>query len=561
MVIYNVSIEERIAKLVSKSSQNSVNGNKGDEVHFTFDSEWQGHDKKVALFVWGGKYYPVEFTGNICTVPPLYNTNNFRLGVYVGETTDSETYLSSTEIEIPCKLSIRDFAKSSHGEVGKNYTYEAKGYAESAKISEENSKKSEENAKLSETNAYNSEVASKNSEISARNDAEIARQFAGNTEQIEARISRNDKRITNLEQGLVPSPFVTDDSVAYIKDVPLNALPYAEIKKIGGMIYKDADTLKHAKATEIKSEGANLFNDIEWFNRKGFTKQNDGSWRCHSLNEPCFANTSGRSGSMYINVNAKTENSGSVMYLRVYYTDGTGAIGCDVIPTTDFVTVSMTTDASKTVDYILWTYGSAGTYYVKGISISFVEGGYKPYVCNILSIPSEVQVENGINEDCYDSIEWDEKGESTRKIRVGEVDMGTLDWNHSSSVKGFFSSSNLPVDSVERSQGKCAPYTVVSKPYSNLANGEMIVRDPSYSSRSRVYVKDDRYTDGEIFKAAMSGVMLYYELATPEITNISDILPADNLIGVEGGGTIIAVNEHGYAVPTEITYQIKEATL
>ena len=61
---------------------------------------------------------------------------------------------------------------------------------------------------------------------------------------MEARISRNEKRITNLEKRVEPEPFETDSSVAYIKEVPQNALPYAEISKIGGMTHKDGNTLK-----------------------------------------------------------------------------------------------------------------------------------------------------------------------------------------------------------------------------------------------------------------------------------------------------------------------------
>ena len=59
----------------------------------------------------------------------------------------------------------------------------------------------------------------------------------------------------------------------------------------------------------------------------------------------------------------------------------------------------------------------------------------------------------------------------------------------------------------------------------------------------------------------MSGVILYYELATPEVTDISDILPEDNYIGVEGGGTLTFKNEYEYDVPSEVTYQIKGATV
>lgn len=48
------------------------------------------------------------------------------------------------------------------------------------------------------------------------------------------RISAVEKRVSNLELAIIPSPFVTDDTVAYVKAVPVNALPYAEVNEIGG---------------------------------------------------------------------------------------------------------------------------------------------------------------------------------------------------------------------------------------------------------------------------------------------------------------------------------------
>ena len=47
-------------------------------------------------------------------------------------------------------------------------------------------------------------------------------------------------------------------------------------------------------------------------------------------------------------------------------------------------------------------------------------------------------------------------------------------------------------------------------------------------------------------------------LESPETTDISDIITLDNLFAVEGGGTVTMVNEHGYAVPSTITYQLKQ---
>lgn len=52
-------------------------------------------------------------------------------------------------------------------------------------------------------------------------------------------------------------------------------------------------------------------------------------------------------------------------------------------------------------------------------------------------------------------------------------------------------------------------------------------------------------------------IELWYETTDPETTDISDLITTDNLIEVEGGGTLTFVNEHGAAVPSTILYQTK----
>lgn len=149
MVIYRLKVSERVITLLSIDNI-SVGGNKGDKAIFDLDDEWSSgalYGDLMALFVWNGKYYPSEIKSNAsgeyeCEVPPMYNTSNFRIGIYIGEDANSEPYLSTTEIEIPCRLSIRDFAVSAHNEVGKNYTYEALGYATEAKNAAQSAKES-----------------------------------------------------------------------------------------------------------------------------------------------------------------------------------------------------------------------------------------------------------------------------------------------------------------------------------------------------------------------------------------------------------------------------------
>lgn len=78
-----------------------------------------------------------------------------------------------------------------------------------------------------------------------------------------------------------------------------------------------------------------------------------------------------------------------------------------------------------------------------------------------------------------------------------------------------------------------------------------------------VRVRDTAYTDAAAFKQAMSGVMLYYELANPIVTDISSLIPDDFLrnIEVEAGGSITFKNSNGDSycipVPSEEEYVVK----
>ena len=56
-------------------------------------------------------------------------------------------------------------------------------------------------------------------------------------------------------------------------------------------------------------------------------------------------------------------------------------------------------------------------------------------------------------------------------------------------------------------------------------------------------------TDNEVY--------IVERLAEPIETDISAYLKEDNLIEVEGGGTITAVNEHGLATPSKIQFVSK----
>lgn len=100
------------------------------------------------------------------------------------------------------------------------------------------------------------------SDATAKN-TNLQNQITQNAQNIEqnAQIgSRNAKRLDGLEQRINPSPFVTDSTVAYQKDVPSNAVGAVEIQAIGGMTYRDeaTNTLKNSLVTAVKSVWENI---------------------------------------------------------------------------------------------------------------------------------------------------------------------------------------------------------------------------------------------------------------------------------------------------------------
>lgn len=77
-----------------------------------------------------------------------------------------------------------------------------------------------------------------------------------------------------------------------------------------------------------------------------------------------------------------------------------------------------------------------------------------------------------------------------------------------------------------------------------------------------VRVRDTAYTDATAFKQAMQGVILYYELETPIVTDISSLIPDDFLrnIEVEAKGSVTFKNSNDsyrIPVPSEEEYIVK----
>ena len=369
-----------------------------------------------------------------------------------------------------------------------------------------------------------------------------------------------------------------DSTTAYSKDVPAKAAPYAKINKIGGMTYKDGDTLKSAPVTEVESVGANLLDSrkISKSNINGisieYLKDEDcflingtathTGMRSHTaVNIPLKKHTLYRTTNSYVSGTVTRPTSGNgyaLTYIGYNNPDTTNPnwFSCD-LNMSDSGWSGNNYNATTLTHF--WFYIDAGVSFNNyKVRVMIYEGDallpYRPFTRNTLPIPEAVRPKNGINENVYDYIEWCEDGTRKSYKRLGVVDLGTLNWNRSSSGRSFNAQLKDAVDMACGGGGVCSKYDV------RYSNDNKSLYTTKITSEVSCVVVDSDYTDAAAFKAAMSGVMLYYELAEPIITDISDILSADNFIGVEGGGTLTFKNEYEFAVPSEVVTDIEVAS-
>lgn len=149
---------------------------------------------------------------------------------------------------------------------------------------------------------------------------------------------------------------------------------------------------------------------------------------------------------------------------------------------------------------------------------------------------------------------------------VDSVDLGTLNWVMGGGVKTVFVASQvygqkLSNDSSSASNMLCSKY--LAKSQDEVWSDVTAVGIAANATiDGLVYVADTAYTDATAFKQAMQGVILYYELATPIVTDISTLIDDDFLrnVEVEAGGSVIFKNSNDnyhIPVPSEEEYIVK----
>ena len=144
-------------------------------------------------------------------------------------------------------------------------------------------------------------------------------------------------------------------------------------------------------------------------------------------------------------------------------------------------------------------------------------GTYEPYTKHSYSLDSTVTL-RGIPKLVDNNIKWDgdvydASGVVTR--RYGVVDLGTLGWTlNDTSYEYAFFYSNVNARKGGSVNFICSKYTNYGHERNEMTADKEIATWNTVLHKY-ITIRDSSYTDAAAFKAAMSGVYLVYELATP----------------------------------------------
>ena len=156
---------------------------------------------------------------------------------------------------------------------------------------------------------------------------------------------------------------------------------------------------------------------------------------------------------------------------------------------------------------------------------------------------------------------FDEKTATKYVKRVGSVDLGTLSWSYSSNTFASTSLMSLmayPATSSENGNILCSKYLSHSYTGSSLLD-KIIYTSWQTAGSKAIWVKDSAYTDAATFKAAMNGVYLDYELATPIEYELVEPMVTTMKVGITESR--VSPNAYGLSTPfvADINYSVNPA--
>lgn len=385
--------------------------------------------------------------------------------------------------------------------------------------------------------------------------------IAENTAEISAvkltdkELQRRVDALYSIGQGITHR-FETDSETAYAKTVPTGG-KLMSVKSIGGHSEVIDGEIVSAGVTEVVEQGRNLF-DVEKCAALGLyygfeIDTNKTLQIALKDGKTCPTNVS--FGIVYVHGNTMANWLITSNGVRETITNSR-----DMTDSTQIM-VACYPGNKETMQSIADAFDIM---LVDGIYKSDTMPAYAPYHSNVYQIPEAIRNLPGYGWSAGTARNYVDYENKKYYQCVGSVDLGTLTWTAGESVS--FKTHHLAGQKLTKSYS-IAPNFICPKYSTKTQNeswGKTSITGISATSNVNgyIYVNDTSYTDATAFKQAMQGVMLYYELETPIVTDISDLIPDDFLrnVEVEAGGSITfrsSNDSYRIPVPNEEEYIVK----
>lgn len=395
----------------------------------------------------------------------------------------------------------------------------------------------------------------------AENTAEIA-----NVKLTDKELQRRVNALYDLGNGITHQ-FETDSDTAYAKTIPTGA-KLMSVKSIGGHSEVIDGEIVSAGTESVVEQGKNLFDYTDKiYHGANVSKIENGVIYTKQLlttvlNIPTVvgskytlsfkvkssgANQGGLRWSLQKGKNTSYAHDSSLIKLEVgYAANAEYQAVATFVATTDFV--SLCTIMLMVYDVQLEN-GDTAT-------------NYSPFYQTAYQIPEAIRNLPGYGWSAGTARNYVDYENKKYVQCVNSVDLGTLDWTSRLSTVDnsiyVFISNDLNVNN-RGNNGLCSHYDFVT----SGIDAAIVKKDKFfYYNPLNIAFIDKSYTDAAAFKQAMQGVILYYELANPIVTDISTLIPDDFLrnIEVEAGGSVTfkgGNDSYRIPVPSEEEYIVK----
>ena len=386
----------------------------------------------------------------------------------------------------------------------------------------------------------------------AENTAEIA-----NVKLTDKELQRRVNALYDMGNG-VTHKFETDSETAYAKTVPTGG-KLMSVKSIGGHSEVIDGEIVSAGVTEVVEQGRNLF-DVEKCAALGLyygfeIDTNKTLQIALKDGKTCPTNVS--FGIVYVHGNTMANWLITSNGVRETITNSR-----DMTDSTQIM-VACYPGNKETMQSIADVFDIM---LVDGIYKSDTMPAYAAYHSNAYPIPEAIKALPGYGWSAGTARNWVDYENKKYYQCVQSVDLGTLAWLYRPEQQRFYAIADSITGKFSESFG-IVPNIIVAK-YDTVCFNDITTKIDNMkasavkTANDFISIRNTAYTDAATFKQAMQGVILYYELEKPIVTDISTLIPDDFLrnIEVEAGGSVTfkgGNDDYRIPVPNEEEYIMK----